>query len=160
MIHARLGIAEENSGRLVSRVRSRAAELAAETRAGLLLADGPPGTGCPVIASVSGTDVVVIVTEPTVSGVHDLKRVLDLAEHFGVPAYVIVNKADINPSQTARIEKIARENGSKVIGRVPFDKTVTEALMAGKTVIEYREGAAEKAVRSAWLQLKKELTAG
>ncbi len=150
MAHACLGIAEENSGRLVTQVRNRAASLADELRMGQILGDGPPGTGCPVIASVSGADLVVIVTEPTVSGVHDMERVLDLAAHFRVRTLVIINKADLNIAQAARIEQIAAARESRVIGRIPFDKIVNDALMDGKTVIGYGESAAADAIRSAW----------
>ncbi len=158
MVHARLGIAEENSGRLVAQVRSRAGELAGELKRELILGDGPPGTGCPVIASVSGTDLVLIVTEPTVSGVHDMERVLSLARHFGVPVAVVVNKADLNPEQARRIGDIARDNRARVIGSIPFDRVVNDALMAGKTVIDYGESRAEKAIRDIWLELKNILT--
>ncbi|MDX9981130.1 MAG: 4Fe-4S binding protein [Lentisphaeria bacterium] len=154
MVHARLGIAEENSGRLVAQVRSRAGELAGELKRELIFGDGPPGTGCPVIASVSGTDLVLIVTEPTVSGVHDMERVLSLAKHFGVPVAVVVNKADLNPEQARHIGDIARENRARVIGSIPFDRVVNDALMAGKTVIDYGESRAEKAIRDIWLELK------
>ncbi len=150
MVHARLGIAEENSGRLVTQVRNRAGALAAEFRAGRILGDGPPGTGCPVIASVSGADLILVVTEPTVSGVHDMERVLDLAAHFGVAALVIINKADLNSEQAARIDAIAQEKKSRVIARIPFDRAVNDALMAGKTVVKYRESAAAEAIRNAW----------
>ena len=156
MAHARLGIAEENSGRLVTQVRNRASRLADTLEHGLILGDGPPGTGCPVIASVSGTDLVVIVTEPTVSGVHDMERVMNLARHFGVRAVVIINKADLNIQQAERIEEISRAHGSRVIGRIPFDRAVNDALMAGKSVIEYGSGNAEKAMRDAWEELRKE----
>jgi len=154
MVHARLGIAEENSGRLVTQVRNRAAELAADLRMARILGDGPPGTGCPVIASVTGADLVLIVTEPTVSGVHDMKRVLDLAAHFGVSALVIVNKADLNTVQAARIEEIAGRRNSRVIGRIPFDKVVNDALMAGETVVQHGETAAAQAIRSAWKEVQ------
>lgn len=157
MVHARLGIAEENSGRLVTQVRSRAGQLADELKQELILGDGPPGTGCPVIASVSGTDLVVIVTEPTVSGVHDMERVMKLAAHFGVPAVVVINKADLNSEQARRIENIAKAHGSRVIGRIPFDRVVNDALMAGKTVIEYGNGNAEEAIRAVWKELQKTL---
>lgn len=150
MAHARLGIAEENSGRLVTQVRNRAAGLARELGLDRILGDGPPGTGCPVIASVSGTDLVVIVTEPTVSGVHDMERVLELAAHFGVPAVVIVNKSDINSNQAKRIADIVVTRNSSVIGFVPFDSAVHDALMAGETVIAYGESPAAQAIRSAW----------
>ena len=168
MIHAKLGIAEENSGRLVAQVRNRAGQLADELKQELILGDGPPGTGCPVIASVSGTDLVVIVTEPTVSGVHDMERVMKLAAHFGVPAVVVINKADLNSEQAQRIEDIAKAHGSRVIGRIPFDRVVNDALMAGKTVIEYGNGPqqarqgggrsnAEEAIREVWARLQEAL---
>jgi MinD superfamily P-loop ATPase len=160
MAHARLGIAEENSGRLVTRVRNRAGDLAGELKQELILGDGPPGTGCPVIASVSGTDLVVVVTEPTVSGVHDMERVMKLAAHFRVPAVVVINKADLNEEQAQRIERIAREHGSSVIGRIPFDRAVNDALMAGKTVIEYGKGTVVQAIREVWDRLQETLTAG
>lgn len=154
MAHARLGIAEENSGRLVTQVRNRAAELAADLRTSHILGDGPPGTGCPVIASVSGTDLVVIVTEPTVSGVHDMERVLQLAAHFGVPAAVIVNKADLNTSQAQRIAEIANAHNAPVLGHIPFDRAVNDALMAGKTVVEHDDGPAADAIRELWARLR------
>ena len=157
MVHARLGIAEENSGRLVTQVRNRAQQLADELKRELILGDGPPGTGCPVIASVSGTDLVVIVTEPTVSGVHDMDRVMKLSAHFGVPALIVINKADLNPSQAKRIEEIAAGYGSRVIGRIPFDREVNDALMSGKTVIEYGGGEAAQAIRAVWSQLQEAL---
>jgi len=159
MVHARLGIAEENSGRLVAQVRHRAAQLAEELKQDLILGDGPPGTGCPVIASVSGTDLVVIVTEPTVSGVHDMERVMKLAAHFGVPAVVVINKADLNAGQARRIEEIARAHGSRVIGRIPFDRAVNDALVAGKTVIEYDRGRAGEAIRKVWANIQAALGA-
>ena len=157
MVHARLGIAEENSGRLVSQVRTRAAQLAEELHQERILGDGPPGTGCPVIASVSGTDLVVIVTEPTVSGVHDMERVMKLAAHFNVQAVVVINKADLNSEQARRIEEIAAAHGSRVIGRIPFDRGVNDALMAGKTVIAFGESAAATAIRDVWKNLQKAL---
>lgn len=153
MVHARLGIAEENSGRLVTQVRQRAAQLAEELQYPRILGDGPPGIGCPVIASVSGADLVVIVTEPTVPGVHDMERVLTLAAHFGVEAVVVINKADLNQEQACRIDQIAASRGCRVIGRIPFDKNVNDALMAAKTVIEYGSGSAEAALRNIWATL-------
>jgi len=157
MAHARLGIAEENSGRLVTQVRNVAADLARRLKKKLILGDGPPGTGCPVIASVSGADRVVIVTEPTVSGVHDMQRVLSLTGHFGIPALIIINKADLNSEQAERIENIATDMGSRVIARIPFDRNVNDALMEGKTVIEYGKGPAFEAMVHIWDQLNKEI---
>ncbi len=157
MAHARLGIAEENSGRLVTQVRNVAVDLAKTLKKGYIIADGPPGTGCPVIASVSGADRVLIVTEPTVSGVHDMVRVLSLTKHFGIPALIVINKADLNAEQAERIESIATDKGSRVIAKIPFDRNVNDALMAGKTVIEYGKGPAFEVMRNIWNILKKEL---
>jgi len=154
MVHARLGIAEENSGRLVAQVRSRAADLAAELNASGILGDGPPGTGCPVIASVTGADLVLIVTEPTVSGVHDMERVIDLSNHFGVPSLVIINKSDLNQEQAQKIEAIAEKKNSRVIARIPFDRRVNSALMAGKTVVQYGESPAADAIRKGWEEVQ------
>jgi MinD superfamily P-loop ATPase len=154
MVHARLGIAEENSGRLVTQVRNVATELAKNLGKGLILSDGPPGTGCPVIASVSGADMVLIVTEPTVSGVHDMQRVMELAAHFRIPALIVVNKADLNAEQTQHIKTIAAEMGSKVIAEIPFDRNVNDALMVGKTVIEHGKGPALGAIVCLWEKLE------
>lgn len=155
MVHARLGIAEENSGRLVTRVRTVAADLAKKLKKGNILGDGPPGTGCPVIASLSGADRVLIVTEPTVSGVHDMERVINLTRHFGIPAFIIINKADLNAFQAGRIETIAKDTGSRVIARIPFDQNVNDALIAGKTIIEYGKGPAFEAIHQIWDTLRK-----
>jgi MinD superfamily P-loop ATPase len=155
--HARLGIAEENSGRLVTRVRQTAAELARADGSEYILGDGPPGTGCPVIASLSGADRILIVTEPTVSGVHDMERVLELADHFNIPALIVINKADLHAGQTERIETIAQQRNARVIARIPFDRHVNDALLEGKTVIEYGRGPAFEAMQQIWNQLKQEL---
>ena len=157
MVHARLGIAEENSGRLVTQVRNKAAQLADELCLDKILGDGPPGTGCPVIASVSGADLVLIVTEPTVSGVHDMDRVLELAAHFRVPALIVINKADLNAEQAGRIVQIAEQRKSRVIGRIPFDRSVNDALMAGKTVIDYGASAAAEAILGIWKEVERML---
>ncbi len=137
MVHARLGIAEENSGRLVALVRKEAKSLAEEIKADLLITDGPPGVGCPVIAAISGADALLIVTEPTVSGVHDLDRVMALAAHFKIPSMVCVNKFDLNPDQARIIEDIAKKRGSSVVGRIPFDPLFTKSMVCGQTVVEF-----------------------
>jgi MinD superfamily P-loop ATPase len=152
--HARLGTGEENSGKLVTEVRARAAELARKFGKTRILSDGPPGTGCPVIASVTGAGLVLIVTEPTVSGVHDMTRVLDLCSRFGNDALVIINKADLNPEQASRIEKIAVAKDSRVIARIPFDPAVHRALMAGRTVIHDSDSPAGSSLRDAWEEVK------
>ncbi len=153
MVHARLGIAQENSGRLVTQVRHRAARLAEELSLGRILGDGPPGTGCPVIASVSGADLVLVVTEPTVSGIHDLKRILELTKHFRVPALVVINKADLNRRQLEEIKTLAGQMNSPVLGSIPFDLEVNQALQAGRIVVEYGDGAAARAIREIWAKL-------
>jgi len=141
MVHALLGVAEENTGKLVTKVRKTASGIASQEKYDKILADGPPGTGCPVIASLSGVDLAVIVTEPTVSGVHDLERVLKLAKHFRVESKVVINKADLNKNQANRIYNLANESGAEVIAEIPFDDNVLNALKEGKTVIEYNDQA-------------------
>jgi MinD superfamily P-loop ATPase len=156
MSHARLGIAEENSGKLVTWVRERASVLAAEEEVSAILNDGSPGTGCPVIASISGVDYALIVTEPTVSGVHDLERVLRLCRHFGVESLVCINKCDLNAQQAERIRAMAGEHGATVVGEIPFDAAVNEALCAGKSLVEFGRGPAAEAVQEIWRVLKAE----
>jgi len=137
MVHARLGIAEENSGKLVALVRQEAKKLAEKNKLDLLITDGPPGVGCPVIASLGGASAVLVVAEPTVSGLHDMERVAQLAAHFKVPGMVCVNKFDLNFDQTEAIEKLAKENKMTMVGRVPFDPVFTESMVKGQTVLEY-----------------------
>jgi MinD superfamily P-loop ATPase len=150
MVHARLGAAAENSGKLVSLVRKEARRVASQRRAGLILADGPPGIGCPVIASVTGATLVLAVAEPTLSGAHDLERVLELAGHFGIRAMVCVNKWDINPGMTDNIERRAAELGAMATARVPYDRAVTEAQVRGMTVVEHGDGPAARAIKQVW----------
>lgn len=161
MSHAMLGHAEENSGRLVTLVRDLAAELAASQEAAStrgIVIDGSPGTGCPVIASVTGANYAVIVTEPTVSGLHDLRRVLDLTRHFRVRAGVIVNKADLNADMTERIRCVSDEADADFLGAVPYDNAFTEAQIERKTLLEYSDGATTEQVRSLWKQVCKRAT--
>ncbi len=152
MVHARLGIAAENSGRLVSLVREEAKRIAAEQGRELVLIDGPPGTGCPVIASITGASGVLVVTEPTMSGEHDLKRILELADHFRLPAGICVNKWDLSPDMTFRIEELAVSMGAKVTGRIRYDKAFTEAQQQAKVIIETNAPAAED-TRRVWSEL-------
>ncbi len=158
MVHARLGIAEENSGKLVTIVRQEARKLAEKNKLDLLITDGPPGVGCPVIASVGGASAVLIVSEPTVSGLHDMERVAQLAAHFKVPGMVCVNKFDLNPDQTDAIEKLAKENNMTVVGRVPFDRVFTESMVKGQTVLEY-EGNSKirSSISEIWLNIRNQL---
>ena len=151
MVHAALGIAEENSGKLVTLVRQEARKLAEKTKSSLILTDGPPGIGCPVIASIGGASAVLIVTEPTVSGIHDMKRVIELAAHFKVPAMVSVNKYDLNPDMTKKIETYALENKIALVGNIPFDPVFIKAMVQGQTIFEYDADAeVGRAVKDVW----------
>jgi MinD superfamily P-loop ATPase len=150
MVHARLGIAAENSGKLVSTVRREAKRLAKENNSPLIITDGPPGIGCPVIASITGASLVLAITEPTVSGEHDLKRVLSLARHFHIPALVCVNKWDINPEMADRIEGTALQSGAELTERIPYDRAVTAAQMNNKAVVEFENNAAAKKIKEVW----------
>lgn len=136
MVHARLGVAAENSGKLVSLVRREARRIAEAENRPLVIVDGPPGIGCPVIASVTGATLVLAVTEPTVSGEHDLERVLSLTRHFNIPAAVCVNKWDLNVEMTERIEDQARQAGARIAGRIRYDRAVTLAQMRERAVVE------------------------
>ncbi len=137
MSHARLGIAEENSGRLVTLVRDHAVYLAKKNRLGKNMIDGSPGIGCPVIASLTAADYAVIVTEPTVSGLHDLKRVFELIHHFGIKAGVVVNKFDINQNMTDKIKDESTSEGIRMLGFIPYDEIVTTSQMKAQSVAEY-----------------------
>jgi MinD superfamily P-loop ATPase len=150
MVHARLGIAEECSGKLVSLIREKAREAASELGIPLVLIDGSPGTGCPVIASMTGVDLVLLVSEPTLSGMHDLARVSDLAGHFGTRAVVCINRWDINPDITGEIERECRERSLPLAGRIRFDRAVVEAQVAGITVVEYGSTGAAEDIRQVW----------
>jgi len=153
MAHARLGIAEENSGKLVSLVREKARDVAEEQNADLIIIDGPPGTGCPVIASITGSDYVLTVTEPTTSGIHDLKRVIELTEHFKIPAAVIINKHDINPDISRKIEALAESRDIHVIGKIPYDESITGAQIQGKSVIETGPSPAADEIIKIWQKI-------
>lgn len=146
MSHALLNPGEENSGKLVSLVRKNAKKVAEKENCKLIINDGPPGIGCPVIASVGGVDVGLIVVEPTLSGIHDMERALSLLGHFKVPALVCINKYDLNEENTSRIVEFCGSSGVEVVGKIPFDQIVTEAMVAGKPVVEF---APESRVSSA-----------
>jgi len=158
MVHARLGIAEDNSGKLVTLTRKHAKELAEKRNLNLILTDGPPGLACPVIASIAGATGVLIVTEPTLSGHHDMDRVVELANHFQIPAYVCTNKFDLNPKMTETIEAYARDKGLPVMGRIPFDPLFTEAMVQKQNIIEYDGHCiAAQAVKEIWERLNSSL---
>ncbi len=154
MIHARLGIAEENSGKLVTLVRQEAKKTAETNNHHLIITDGPPGIGCPVIASIGGANAVLIVAEPSVSGMHDMERVAQLAAHFKVPGMVCVNKFDLNLDQTQMIEDLANNMQMSVLGRIPFDPIFIESMIQGQTIFEYnKESETSFAVKRIWNEI-------
>ena len=159
MVHAELGVGGEMSGKLVTAVRNRADEIAQENGAELVLIDGSPGLGCPVIASLTGVDVALVVAEPSVSGFHDLGRVLDLCKHFGIDTTVVVNKCDINPDVTAQIKSSCSASRVEVSGEIPFDSDFTKAMLVGKTIIEYNNSSLADLFRGIWMRVKDLLTA-
>jgi MinD superfamily P-loop ATPase len=150
MVHAKLGIASENSGKLVSLVRNKAKEIAETRDLDLVLNDGPPGIGCPVIASVTGADMVLVVTEPTLSGKHDLERIAKLTAHFKIPTYVCINKYDINRKIALEIEDLANKLKIKSIGRIPYDSQVTKAQIEKKSIVEYKYNNTSKEITKIW----------
>lgn len=152
-VHAKLGVAEDNSGKLVAKIRQIAKEIAEKEGLDQIIIDGPPGIGCPVIASLSGVDCALVVTEPTLSGLHDAKRVIEVAEHFKVPVKLVVNKYDLNKEMTGRIERFCENKGFAVIGKIGFDKTVVESMVAGKTIVEHCGGAIKEEIVKIWKEL-------
>ncbi|MBA7699152.1 hypothetical protein ES703_107838 [subsurface metagenome] len=150
MVHARLGIAQENSGKLVSLIRKQSKQIAAEQNRDLIIVDGSPGIGCPVIASIVGADLVLAVTEPTISGQHDLDRVVELTKHFKIPTAVCVNKYDINVKITEAIEKKALERDLKVAGKIAYDIAVTKAQIAARSIVEYSSNGLKDQIVSLW----------
>jgi MinD superfamily P-loop ATPase len=154
MVHAKLGIAAENSGRLVTIVRNFAKGIGEANELDYLIIDGSPGIGCPVIASITGTDFALIVTEPTLSGEHDMERIAALTAHFNIPTRVCINKWDLNPEISAKIEAWGEETGNKVIGKVRFDNTVTKAMLAEKPVVEYSSNGISEDINLLWDEVK------
>lgn len=150
MLHARLDPGRENSGRLVSLVRGEATRVAEESNAALILTDGPPGIGCPVIAAITGNDLVLVVTEPTPAGCHDLERVAELAAHFGIAAGVILNKADISEEWADSVERLCAERGMPLFGRLPYTTDFVQAQLAEKTIVEYSDGPVARELRAIW----------
>ncbi|NOX97567.1 MAG: (4Fe-4S)-binding protein [Nitrospirae bacterium] len=150
MVHAKLGIAEDNSGKLVALVRYQARLIAEENGHQLIIIDGPPGIGCPVIASIAGVDSVLVVTEPTLSGIHDMKRVVNLATRFKIKTLVLINKYDLNLVVTKQIEDYCLTNRIQLAGKLSFDTVITEAMVAGKSVIEYSDREVSAEIRKVW----------
>jgi len=157
MVHAKLAVAEENSGKLVSLVRSQAKKIAEDRQLDLILIDGSPGIGCPVIASVAGADLALVVTEPTLSGLHDLGRVADLTKHFGIETLVCINKWDLNPEIASEIERQADQRSLKLAGRIRYDGVVTEAQLRRLSVVEHAANGITDEIRQLWASVKARL---
>jgi MinD superfamily P-loop ATPase len=157
-VHARLGIGEENSGKLVTVVRKQAMEIAKEKNLNLIVIDGPPGIGCPVTASMTGVDLVLAITEPTLSGIHDLERILKLAEHFKIPSMVCINKFDINLQNSEQIVSYCDSSGSKVIGKIPYEPKVVEALVNTRTVMDYPCNEVQGIIQRMWEEVESVLS--
>ena len=154
MVHAKLGIAQENSGKLVTTVRRNAGLIAEKEGRDLIIVDGAPGIGCPVIASIGGADCVLVVTEPTLSGIHDMERVIKLTTHFNLKTLVCVNKFDLNPQMTEQIETYCTSSGVNFVGKIHFDQVITEAMVQRKSVIEYSDGVVAKEIREIWQNVR------
>jgi MinD superfamily P-loop ATPase len=157
LVHAKLGIAEENSGKLVTLVKQKAKEIAEEKNLKWVIIDGSPGIGCPVIASITGVDCAVIIVEPTLSGLHDAERVVDVAKFFNIPVKAIINKFDLNPDMAERIEKWFESRNIQVLGKLIFDRAVVESVVEGKTIIEYSDNKVSKTLADIWALIEKEL---
>jgi len=155
LVHAKMGPGEENSGKLVSEVRKKAKELAIEGDARYLINDGPPGIGCAAISSLTGTDLVIMVIESTISGLHDVRRLYELIQIFSIPTYALLNKIDINPLSTSEIEEFLKEKSIPLLGKIPFDERMVEAMIEGKTIIEFNESLeTSKVIMEAWNKIE------
>lgn len=153
-VHAKLAVAQENSGKLVSVIREKAKDIAVESNAEYIIIDGPPGIGCPVIASLSGVDMAVIVTEPSLSGIHDMERVVGVARHFGVDTKVIINKYDINIENTESINKFCKEKNIEVLGQLPFSDIVSQSIVQGIPIVEFCDEEITKNIKNLWEKIK------
>jgi MinD superfamily P-loop ATPase len=150
LVHARLGVAQENSGKLVNVVRQNARSIAQREGLEYIITDGPPGIGCPVISSLSNANMALLITEPTLSAVHDLERVVGVCQHFGVPALVCVNKYDLNEDNTGIIEKFCRNQRIEVVSKIPYENKVSESIAEGVPLVEYMDNGASKEIKSLW----------
>jgi MinD superfamily P-loop ATPase len=157
LVDAQLNIGGENSGRLVTLVRDRALALARERGAKLVVVDGPPGIGCPAIASTTGADLVLVVTEPTVSGKHDLERTADLIERLDVPLAVCINKRDLNQEMAAEIRALCSQRRIPVVGEMDYDTEVVRAQVAGENIVEHGGSSVAAQIQDMWTAIERML---
>jgi MinD superfamily P-loop ATPase len=150
LVHARLGAGQENSGKLVAAVRQKAREIAKDEGSAYILSDGPPGIGCPVISSLSGASLALIVSEPSLSAIHDLERVLAVCHHFGIKALVCINKYDLDEANSRHIEDYCRQAGIDVGAKIPFDTVVSDAIAQGVPVVEFGDGVVSERMEELW----------
>ncbi len=156
MVYARLGIAEDNSGKLVTVVREEAKRIAKAKNSDFVIIDGPPGIGCPVIASITGVDITIIVTEPTQSGLHDLKRVVELANNFSIKPLIILNKFDLNKEMSEVIERYCKKNNIEIIAWIPFNRIFVDAMVNQQTIVEYNKfSELSNVIQSIWNKIQK-----
>ena len=158
MVHARLGIGADNSGKLVAKVKNEAKQIAADNNKGFVIVDGSPGVGCPVVSSLSGANFVVLVTEPTVSGLHDLRRVYQLVKKFHIKAGCIINKSDLNRQVSGEIEEFLKTENIVHIASLPYDETFTRAMTIGQTIVEYQEGELKDMLTESWNRIRQIVT--
>ncbi|MBE9469319.1 MAG: ATP-binding protein [Bacteroidetes bacterium] len=158
MVHAELGIGADNSGKLVAKVKKEAKLLAEKTNKEFIVIDGSPGVGCPVVSSLSGADFVILVTEPTVAGLHDLERVYQLVKKFNIKAGCIINKADLNGNVAKEIEEFLKKENVANIANLPYDETFTKAMTVGQTIVEYGESNLKNIVIESWDKIKELVT--
>jgi len=158
MAHGELVAGEETSGKVVTNIKQKAKRIAEETGVDLIIIDGSPGIGCPVIASLADVDIALLVAEPTLSGLNDLERVIELVNHFGIQAHIVINKYDINEAITARIEELANKSNLPISGKIPYDPTVTDAMIHEKSIVEYSSGQASQEIKDIWTKLEKSLS--
>lgn len=156
MVHAHMGPGEENSGKLVTVVRKKARELAKELKLQYILTDGPPGTGCATISSVTGADAVLVIIEPSITSLHDAERVIELVQQFKIPVFALINKSTINLEMADKISQFLEEASVPLLGQIPFDKSIVEAMIKGQTINEYQpESKISETVNSVWSRLSK-----
>ncbi len=154
LFHAHLFAGQENSGKLVTLVKQQARLQGLDTGASLVVVDGPPGIGCPVISASAGMDLALHVVEPTISGVHDLERIMGTTDHFGVPSLVAINKADLNLARSEEIAAFCAGRSVEVVGRIPYDDVVTEAMVHGRPVTDYTDGPVTEAMKGMWSRVR------